>query len=55
MNRTYTSYTETEWQNLEEGFYKYAVETEFANDVLSDLVESNSIQKIIDGIGEAGA
>jgi len=55
MSRTYTSYTETEWQNLEEGFYKYAVEAEFTNGVLSDLVESNSIQKIIDGIGEAGA
>jgi hypothetical protein len=55
MNRTYTSYTDTEWQNRDEGFYKYAVKAELTNGVLSDLVESNSIQKIIDGISEAGA
>ncbi len=52
---TDTSYIDNEWPDLEEGFYKYAVEAEFTNGVLSDLVESNSIQKIIDGIGEAGA
>jgi len=55
MNRTYTSYTDTEWQNLEEGFYKYAVEAEFTNGVLSERIESNVIQRIIDGVGEAGA
>ncbi len=52
---TDTSYVDTEWPDLEEGFYKYAVEAEFTNGVLSDLGESNSIQKIIDGVGEAGA
>ena len=55
MNRTYTSYTDTEWQNLEEGFYKYAVEAEFTNGVLSERIESNVIERIIDGVGEAGA
>ena len=55
MNRTYTSDTDTEWQNLEEGFYKYAVEAEFTNGVLSERIESNVIERIIDGVGEAGA
>jgi len=55
MNRTYTSYTDTEWQNLDEGFYNYAVEAEFTNGVLSEGIESNVIERIIDGFGEAGA
>jgi len=36
-------------------FYKYAVEAEFTNGVLSERIESNVIQRIIDGVGEAGA
>jgi hypothetical protein len=52
---TDTAYIDTEWQNLEEGFYKYAVEAEFTNGVLSERIESNVIERIIDGVGEAGA
>jgi len=47
---TDTSYFDIEWQNLAEGFYKYAVEAEYSNGVKSVLAESNIIERIIDGV-----
>ena len=49
---TDTSYIDNEWENLEEGFYHYAVEAEYQNGVKSSLALSNVIEKIIDGLGE---
>ena len=49
---TDTSYVDTDWENLEEGFYHYAVEAEYQNGVKSSLALSNVIEKIIDGVGE---
>lgn len=49
---TDTSYIDTDWENLEEGFYHYAVEAEYQNGVKSSLALSNVIEKIIDGVGE---
>ncbi|MCF8365325.1 MAG: choice-of-anchor J domain-containing protein [Bacteroidales bacterium] len=42
-----TTFTDTGWLNLEEGFYIFGVEAEYANGVKSAMAESNVIEKII--------
>jgi len=42
-----TTYIDTGWPDLEEGFYIYAVEAEYSNGVKSEMALSNVIQRII--------